>query len=50
MREQVEDGDFALVKIHTDYNGSDMLTKTLPKEKIVASRMRARLVDSPIQE
>ena len=48
MRERVEDGDFAFMKIHTDHNGSNILTKTLPKEKLVACRMRAGLVDSPM--
>ena len=42
------DGDFALVKIRTDDNGSDMLTKTLPKEKLVACR--AGLDDSLIHQ
>ena len=50
MQERVEDRDFAFVKIHIDHNGPNMLTKTLPKEKIVACRMRVALVDSPIQE
>ena len=50
LQERVEDGDFDLMKIHPNDNGSDMLTKTLPKEKLVSCRLRACLVDLPIQE
>mgnify|MGYP000170283911 FL=1 len=32
LREKVEEGEFTLVKIHTDDNGSDMLTKNLPMD------------------
>ena len=44
----MDDNDFALVKIHTDENGSDMLTRSLLMEKLIACQMRAGLVDSPI--
>ena len=30
IRERVEEGEFAVVKVHTAENGSDMLTKILP--------------------
>ena len=50
LRERVEDTNIALVNIHIDDNGSDMVTKTLPKEKLLVCRMRGGLVDSPIQE
>ena len=36
-----------LEKIHTDENGSDMLTKTLSKEKFELCREAAGMVDSP---
>ena len=50
LQEKVNDNDFALVKIHTYENGSDMLTKALPMEKHIACRTRASLVDSHIKE
>ena len=50
MREKVDDGEFTLVKIHTDDNGSDMLTKNLPMEILKVCRQRTRLVDSFPQE
>lgn len=34
-----------LEKVHTSDNGSDMLTKTLPKEKLDAFRQRTSLVE-----
>ena len=36
IREQVEDREFALTKIHTAENGSDMLTKVLIPDKLDA--------------
>ena len=33
MRDALNNNLFELEKIHTDYNGSDMLTKSLPREK-----------------
>ena len=50
LREKVNDGEFTLVKIHTDDNGSDMLTKNLPMEILKVCRQRTRLVDSFPQE
>jgi ATP-binding cassette subfamily B (MDR/TAP) protein 1 len=47
LREKVEENAFVLTKIHTDENGSDMLTKTLSMEKLVACRQMVGLVDSP---
>ncbi|KAL6335765.1 hypothetical protein AAG906_039528 [Vitis piasezkii] len=34
MRDALNDNLFELEKIHTDHYGSDMLTKSLPKEKL----------------
>ena len=34
MRNALNDNLFELEKIHTDHYGSDMLTKSLPKEKL----------------
>ena len=34
MRDTLNDNLFELEKIHTDHNGSDMLTKSLPREKL----------------
>ena len=34
LREKVEEGDFTLVKIHTDEHGSDMLTKNLLLDRL----------------
>jgi transposase InsO family protein len=47
LRERVEENEFVLTKIHTNENGSDMLTKVLSFEKIVVCRQRIGLVDSP---
>ena len=38
LREKVDDVEFALVKIHTDDNGSDMLTKSLPMDRLRVCR------------
>ena len=46
LREKVDDGEFTLVKIHTDDNGSDMLTKNLPMDRLRVCRQRIGLVDS----
>ena len=43
IRERVEDQEFALTKIHTAENGSDMLTKVLTPDKMEACRKRIRL-------
>ena len=34
LRDAFNDNLFELEKIHIDHNGSDMLTKTLPREKL----------------
>ena len=34
MRDALNDNLFEIEKIHTDHNGSDMLTKSLPWEKL----------------
>ena len=34
MRDALNDNLFELEKIHTDHNGSDMLTKSLPRESL----------------
>ena len=36
IRDAINDKLFELEKIHTDHNGSDMLTKALPREKLEA--------------
>ena len=43
----MEENEFVLAKIHTDENGSDMLTKVLPTKKLIVCRQRTSLVDSP---
>ena len=45
IRDVLEKKLLQLEKIHTDENGSDMLTKTLPKEKLEYCRQAAGLVD-----
>ena len=36
IRDAINDKLFELEKIHTDHNGSDMLTKALSREKLEA--------------
>ncbi|RVW34206.1 Retrovirus-related Pol polyprotein from transposon TNT 1-94 [Vitis vinifera] len=57
MRDALNDNLFEIEKIHTDNNGSDMLTKTLPREKLgvccsiagmISSNGRFRFVCDPI--
>ena len=36
IRDAINDKLFELEKIHTDHNGSNMLTKALPREKLEA--------------
>ncbi|KAL6314361.1 hypothetical protein AAG906_021191 [Vitis piasezkii] len=57
MRDALNDNLFEIEKIHTDNNGSDMLTKTLPREKLgvccsiagmISSNGRSRFVCGPI--
>ena len=50
IRERVEEGEFAVVKVHTDENGSDMLTKVLSAEKLSVCRQRIGLVQYPMPE
>ena len=47
LRERVDENEFVLAKIHTNDNGSDMLTKTLSMEKLIACQRKTGLVDSP---
>ena len=44
MRDALNDNLFEIEKIHTDNNGSDMLTKTLPREKLGVCCSIARMV------
>ena len=48
LRERVEEKEFVVMKIHTDENGSDMLTKVLSTEKLNACRQRVELVQYPM--
>ena len=50
LRERVEDKDFALTKIHTEENGSDMLTKVLSVEKLDVCRRRIGMASHPMAE
>ena len=50
LRERVEDKEFSLVKVHTNDNGSDMLTKVLGAEKLNVCRQRLRLMKYPMPE
>ena len=43
LREKVE--EFTLVKIHTNENGSNMLTKPLPMDRLRICRQKTRLFD-----
>ena len=45
-----EESEFALVKINTNDNGSDMLTKVLGAEKLNVCRQRLRLMKYPMPE
>ena len=45
IRDVLKSKQLYLEKIHTSKNGSDMLTKCLPKEKVKAHRQRAGLVE-----
>ena len=44
LRDAFNDNLFELEKIHTDHNGSDMLTKTLPREKLEVCHFIAGMV------
>ena len=47
IRDQIEEKIFELVKISTHENGSDMLTKILPRDKLEVCRLKAGLVIPP---
>ena len=48
IRDVLEMKELQLEKVHTNENRSDMLTKSLPKEKLEACRRRAGLVQPTI--
>ena len=48
VREVVEEKLVALEKVHTDQNGSELLTKILSKSKIEACRLKVGLVEPPM--
>ena len=50
LQEKMDEEEFTLVKIHTDDNGSDMLTKNLPMDRLRVCRQRSGLADSFPQE
>ena len=50
LRERVEEKGFALVKVHTSENGSDMSTKVLSAERLDACRSRVGLTNHPMPE
>ena len=50
LRERVEDKDFALTKIYTEENRSDMLTKVLLAEKLDVCERRIRMASHPMPE
>ncbi|KAI4299912.1 hypothetical protein L6164_033332 [Bauhinia variegata] len=45
IRDALERKQFFLEKIHTDDNGSDMMTKTLPMGKFATCKMKAGMVE-----
>ena len=47
LREKVDEEEFTLVKIHTDDNGFDMLTKLLPVDKLRVCQQRIGLANFP---
>ena len=48
IRDELEMKLFCLEKIHTDENGSDMMTKQIPTEKLQFCRKQVGLVESLI--
>ena len=50
MQEKVDEEEFTLVKIHTYDNGSGILTKNLPMDRLRAFQQRTGLTDSLPQE
>ena len=49
LRDALNDNFFELEKIHTDHNGSDMLTKTLLREKLEVCRSITEMASSSTQ-
>ena len=47
IREVVEEKLLQMEKVHTDQNGSDMLTKILPKSKLLTCRLKVGLMEPP---
>ena len=47
IKQVLEEKQLLLEKIHTDDNGSDIMTKSLPIKKVEACRRKAGLVDPP---
>lgn len=45
IRDVLDEKLLELEKIHTDHNGSDMMTKTLPREKLEHCRLIAGMVN-----
>ena len=43
----MDEEEFTFVKIHIDDNGSDMLMKKLPMDKLGVCRQKIGLIDSP---
>ena len=50
LQERVEEKDFVVMKIHTDKNSSNMLTKVFSAEKPNTCRQRVELVQYPMPE
>ena len=50
IQERITERESALVKMHTNDNGSDMLTKVLSGEKWNICRQRVRLMKHPMPE
>ena len=46
MRDALNDELFELEKIHTDHNGSNMLTKNLPRKKLELCRFATGMASS----
>lgn len=47
IREALDKKLLQLEKVHTDENGADMLTKSLPRDKLEICRQESGLVESP---
>ena len=50
LRDRVEEKDFSVVKIHMEENGSNMLMKVLPTDKLNACQQRYGRTKYPIPE